>query len=196
MNDRNSPYRRPRSHFSTKPAVSRRSLLTGSAVLLALAMLMVLAMIPLRTADPEAAQTSRDAAQALQPDCAVIQQITYAPCGHQLTRRTALPVELAGRNRADLEAAYGAWQVTAFAPAEVRMEQQLDMFCPQHIVLLPDENGQLCAWQNKYGDALSLVKALGVAASELPDAAQAEARQGKGFDTLDTLEKWLENVES
>lgn len=198
FNDRNAPYRRPRPHFQADaaPAVSRRSLLAGSAVLLALALLMVLAMIPLRTTDPEATQTIRDAAQTLQADCAVVQQLTYVPCGHQLTRRTALPAELAGKGRAELEAAYDAWQVTSFAPAGVEMAQQLDMFCPQHIVLLPDESGQLCAWQNKYGDALALVKELGATATELPDAAQAEVRQGKGFDTLDALEKWLDSVES
>lgn len=198
FNDRNRPYRRPRAHFVTgrTPSVSRRALLSGSALLLALSLLMALAIIPLRDAAPQAAQTARDATQTLAADCAVIQQMTYVPCGHQVTRRTALPAELSGRGRADLEAAYGAWQVTAFSPAEVRMEQHLDMFCPQHIVLLPDESGQLCAWQNKYGDALALIRALGTAAAELPDAAQSEARQGKAFDTLDALEKWLENAES
>lgn len=200
FNEQNGQYRRPRPHFSTGPvpSVSRRSLLTGSALLMALAMMMVLAMIPLRTedADPAAEQTSRDASQTLQADCAVIQQITYAPCGHQMTRRTALPGELTGKGRAELEAAYSAWQVISFSPSEVSMVQTLDMHCPQHIILLPDESGRLCAWQNKYGDALALVKELDTAVSGLPDEAQDEVRQGKGFDTLEDLEKWLESVES
>lgn len=202
--DQDGPYRRPRPHFSlgqekSRTVRSRRQLLTGSALLMGLALLMILAMIPLSTQDSttqDAAQTNLDAAQALSADCAVIQQMTYAPCGHQVTRRTALPGELAGKGRADLTAAYSAWQVTAFSSSEVSMSQTLDMYCPQHIVLMPDEGGMLCAWQNKYGDGLALVKELGVAASDLPDDAQSKARQGKAFDTLDALEQWLESVES
>lgn len=202
--NRNDPsggqYRRPRVHFSARrsllPATTPRALLQGSALLMGLALLMTLAMIPLRSGDPDATPTSRDAAQALQADCTLTQQLTYRPCGHQVVRRTALPAELAGKGRTDLEAAYDAWQVTSFSPAAVAMEQQLDMYCPQHIVLLPDGGGQLCAWQNRYGDALSLLQELGTPVTELPDSVQDSVRQGMPFDSQEALEKWLESVES
>lgn len=199
--NRNPQYRRPRAHFSDafSPASAfrgSRQLLSGSALLLGLALVMILAMIPLRSSDSDAEQVSRDAARALQADCALIQQMTYAPCGHQVTRRVALPAELAGKGRSEMEAAYDAWQVTAFAPAEVSMERTIDLYCPQHIVLLPDETGKLCAWQNKYGDALALVKSLDAAASELPQDAQEAVRRGLAFDTLEALEKWVESAES
>ena len=204
FSDQNNPYRRPRPHFSAgqphaRPPLHQRHLLTGSALLMALALLMILAMIPLATEESpqqDAAQTNLDSAQALQADCAVIQQMTYTPCGHQVTRRTALPTELAGKGRADLTAAYDAWQITSFSPTEVSMTKTFEIYCPQHIVLLPDGSGMLCAWQNKYSDGLALVKELGVAVSELPDAAQSQARRGKGFDSLEALEQWLESAES
>ena len=204
FNDQNSPYRRPRPHFSAdeqaiRPAVDRRQLLLGSALLMGLALLMILAMIPLRASDatdPGAELASLDAAQGLNADCAVVQQMTYSPCGHSVTRRQALPAELAGKQRSDLERAYDAWQVTAFSPTEVAMVRTLDMYCPQHVVLMPDESGMLCIWQNRYGDALALVKELGAAVGEMPDSVQDEVRQGKGFDTQEALEKWLESAES
>jgi len=204
FSDQHSPYRRPRPHFTAdpkeiRPAVDRRQLLMGSALLMGLALLMILAMIPLRTSDssePGAELASLDAAQALQADCAVIQQMTYTPCGHSVTRRQTLPAELAGKQRSDLERAYDAWQVTAFSPAEVTMARSLDMHCPQHVVLMPNESGLLCIWQNRYGDALALVKELGAAVGEMPDDVQDELRRGKGFDTQEALEKWLESVES
>lgn len=205
FNDPNDQYRRPQHHLNEKridvhPTIDRRQLLTGSAMLMGLALLMILALVPRSAQAPDAeqdtAQVHLDAAQTLSAECAVIQHMTYVPCGHSLTRRQSLPTELAGKTRDALSAAYDAWQVTAFSPTEVTMEQSLDMFCPQHVVLLPDEGGMLCIWQNKYGDALALVKELGVAVGELPDDAQDEARQGKGFDTQEALEKWLESVES
>lgn len=205
MNDPNQPYRRPRPHFSAeqdvvRATVDRRRLLTGSALLLGLALVLILAMIPLKNAstadEGSAAQAGSSTVQVLAADCAVIQHMTYTPCQHSLVRRQALPAELAGKTLTEFSAAYEKWQVTGFSPAEVTMEQRLDIFCPQHTVLLPDEGGMLCIWQNKYGDALALVKELGTAVSELPEKVQDEVRRGKGFDSQEALEKWLESVES
>lgn len=201
----NNQYRRPQSHLpdeqiDIRPTVDRRQLLTGSAVLLGLALLMILALTPLRASapasEPDAAQAHTAADQTLAAECVLIQHLTYAPCGHQMTRRQSVPAELSGKTRADLVAAYDVWQVTSFSPAEVTMEQSLDMYCPEHVVLMPDESGMLCIWQNKYGDALALVKELGAAVSELPDSVQDEVRSGKGFDTQEELEKWMESAES
>lgn len=195
----NGQYRRPRAHFpvdKTLPSVRPRSLLAGSAMLLCLALLMALAMIPLRAGEPDAAETLRDSGKALAAECTVTQQLTYAPCGHRVTRRIPLPQELSGKTLADLSAAYDGWQVTAYTPEAVAMERTFPVHCPQHIVLQPDEGGMLCAWQNKYGDALSLVKALDVSVNELPESIQDEVRRGKGFDTLEALEMWMEGTAS
>ena len=76
------------------------------------------------------------------------------------------------------------------------MEQTLALYCPQHVVLMPDEGGMLCVFQNKYGDALALVKELDLLLTELPDDVQQTVRPGKGFDTIEALEQWLEGVDS
>lgn len=203
MHDSNDQYKRPQrpdKPIAVRPTIDRRRLLTGCALVMGMALLMVLSLIPQSAQAPgteaDDTQVALDAAQTLQADCILIQHLTYTPCGHSLTRRQALPGELAGKTRTELAAAYDAWQVTSFAPTEVRMEQSLAMYCPSHAVLLPDEGGMLCIWVNRYGDALALVKELGLAVSELPDSLQDEVRQGKGFDTQEALEKWLESVES
>ena len=201
----NEQYRRPRPHFSdekieVRPTIDRRQLLTGGAMLLGLTMLMVVALAPKSTVDdaamPDAAQVRSDAQQTVNADCQLIQHMTYSPCGHDLTRRMTIPAELAGKNREALSAAYDAWQITSFASAEVVMEQTLALYCPQHVVLMPDESGMLCIWQNRYGDALALVRELNQPISDLPDAYQEMLRPGKGFPTQEDLEKWLESVES
>ena len=46
------------------------------------------------------------------------------------------------------------------------------------------------------GDALALVRELGVPLSDLPDDVQEDVRAGMGFDDEVTLEKWLESVQS
>lgn len=176
--------------------VDRRQLLLGVATLLGMALLLIVGLTPRRAAAPDAAQVGGESAILLAEDCALVQHMTYIPCGHDLTRRQALPAELAGKTRADLEAAYTSWQVTSFSAQEVTMEQSLSMYCPQHMILMPDDSGMLCVFQNKYGDALALVEALDLPISDLPDAYQEELRPGKGFDTQAELAQWLESVES
>lgn len=207
MNDMdrfNEQYRRPKPHFSDekveiRPTIDRRQLLTGGAMLLGLALLLIVALVPKSTVDdaaPDAAQVRSDVQQTTNADCQLIQHMTYSPCGHDLTRRQLIPTELVGQNREALSAAYDTWQITSFASAEVVMEQTLSLYCPEHVVLLPDEGGMLCVFQNKYGDALALVKELDLLLTELPDDVQQTVRAGKGFSTIEELEKWLESSDS
>ena len=208
MNDMdrfNQQYRRPKPHFSDekaeiRPTIDRRQLLTGSAMLAGLMLLLIVALVPKSTVDdpvpPEAAQVRSDTQQTTNADCQLIQHMTYAPCGHDMTRRQVIPRELAGKNREAVASAYDTWQITSFASAEVVMEQTLALYCPQHVVLMPDEGGMLCVFQNKYGDALALVKELDLLLTELPDDVQQAVRSGKGFDTIEALEQWLEGVDS
>ncbi len=179
-----------------KALVDRRQLLWGTAALLGMAVLLIVGLTPRTATAPDTAQVGGESPVLLAEDCTLVQHLTYTPCGHDLTRRQTLPPELAGKTRADLEAAYDAWQVTSFSAQEVAMEQSLSMYCPQHMVLMPDDAGMLCVFQNKYGDALALVEALDLPISDLPDACQEELRPGKGFDTQAELAQWLESIES
>ncbi len=206
MNDQerfDGQYRRPRPHFSDekveiRPTVDRRQLLTGGAMLLGMALLLIVALVPKSTADdvPDAAQVRSDAQMTTAADCQLIQHMSYAPCGHELTRRQLIPTELAGKDRSAISAAYDTWRITSFASAEVVMEQTLSLYCPEHVVLMPDEGGMLCVFQNKYGDALALVKELDLLLSELPDNVQQAVRSGKGFASIEELEQWLEGADS
>ena len=197
-------YRRPRPHFTAeeatiRPTVDRRQLLTGGAMLVGMALLLIVALTPKSTVDdtlPETAQVRSDPQMMTASDCQIIQHMTYAPCGHDMTRRQTIPQELAGKGREEVSAAYDVWQITSFASAEVVMEQTLPLYCPEHVVLLPDEGGMLCIFQNKYGDALALVKEIDMLLTELPDDVQNTIRQGKGFSTIEELEKWLEGADS
>lgn len=178
--------------------VDRRQIILGSLTLLGMAILLIVGLTPRNASAPEenAAQVRTDTAQTLDAACSITQHLTYTPCGHSLTRRQTLPPELAGKALADLEAAYDAWQVTSFSATTVTMEQALDMYCPEHLILMPDESGMLCIFQNKYGDALALMEELNLPLGDLPDSYQEEIRPGKGFDTQDELAQWLEAADS
>ena len=58
------------------------------------------------------------------------------------------------------------------------------------------ENGRVCVFRNKYGDALALERELEMDAGQLPAAVREELAMGVGFDTAEEMEMWLESVES
>ncbi len=183
-----------------KPVIDRRQLILGSLTLLCMAVLMIVGLTPRTATAPDADQTAEQAGTQsnvlLSGDCEVVQHLTYRPCGHSLTRRQTLPAELSGKDRAALEAAYDLWQVTSFSSGEVEMQQTVDLYCPEHLVLMPDDSGMLCVFRNKYGDALALVSEMNIPLEELPDTVQEELRPGKGFSTQEELDLWLEANDS
>lgn len=191
MHDRRNQYTRPLAYRPV--AISILALL---AVALIIAHFVTVRGNPVAEDGEQTAQVRSDAAVTMNEGCAVVQQLTYARCGHSLTRRQTLPTELIGKARADAEAAYEPYRVTSFSSDEICMEQSLDMFCPEHLVLLPDESGMLCVFENRYGDALALVQETQVLLTSLPAAWQEDALPGIAFDTMEEIAQWIESAES
>ena len=126
----------------------------------------------------------------------LLETLHYTRCGHSVVRRTSAPAELQGMNLSQAEAMYPDWQVTEFAPALMKMERRMDLFCPDHRVVMPNGAGYLCVFENRYGDAYLLTRETDIFLRSLPAAAQEEAARGVGFSTAEELEAWLEGAES
>lgn len=178
----------------------RRPLLYGAAALMVIAFVTVMGLSYLKTVPPResgvTSETGSVSAVKVEAGCQLIQTLRYTPCGHQIVRRLEGPQELIGKNREDVEAVYDQWRITAFAAGEIEMAQELAIHCPRHVVLMPDTGGVLGIFENKYGDALAFVRSVDTELSSLPEAVQEELRPGKGFDSVNELEQWLESVES
>lgn len=177
------------------------ALLMGLAAILLLAAVTLLIPSNLGTPVPSASQPPADRAASgnalrVAEGCELVQTLSYTRCEHSITRRVAAPTELYGKTLQEVQPLYEEWQITEFAPKEIKMSQQPDIYCPDHMVLMPNETGLLCVFQNKYGDALALVEELQTEVSALPSAMQEEVRRGIGFATLAELEQWLESAES
>lgn len=163
----------------------------GAAALIAAAA----AVAAPKPSDAPNAQVSAERA-ALQEGSELMQTLTYTRCEHTVTRRLTAPVELYGKGMEEVAALYPEWRITEFSPTMVKMDRQPDLFCPDHMVLMPNGAGYLCVFENKYGDALALVRELTLEMKNLPSAAQEEVERGIGFSTAEELEQWLESVES
>ena len=180
----------------SKSSLSRPMLMAlGTLALLAAAALL---LIPSAATDEPTPLQAVDSADVATPaeGCELMQLLSYTRCEHSVTRRVTAPVEIYGKTLAEVEALYPEWRITEYGAKLIKMEQQLSLFCPDHMVLMPDGAGMLCVFENKYGDALALVNELNIAVSSLPAAAQEDVEMGLGFDTPEEMEMWLESVES
>lgn len=171
-------------------------LIPGAVAVLAAAL--VLFGMPRDAAEQPPAAQEADSVPALTvaENCELLQTLTYTRCEHTVTRRVTAPVELIGKDLEAISALYPEWQITEFAPTLIKMEQRPELFCPDHMVVMPGGAGLLCVFENKYGDALALVRELDIELSALPAAVQEEVQRGLGFSTAEELDMWLEGVES
>jgi len=144
---------------------------------------------------PQSAAESLSQGAMLARGAILDQTIAYLPCGHAVQRRVEAPAEWAGLDRKGLEKALPDYRITAFSGKEAAMQRELNIFCPDHWVLMPDAQGELCIWQNQLGEEMVRLRALGIAVEDLPESEQNSLRAGKGFSSAEELEGWLEGVD-
>ena len=174
----------------------KRSTLLFALSALALAATAFALMLPQGDSSSKADTQASAGSVVLSEKSEVYQTLTYTRCAHAVTRRITAPVELYGKTMEEVAALYPEWRITEFSAAGVKMERQPELFCPDHMVLMPDGAGYLCVYENKYGEAMALVRETEIAVSSLPAAVQEEVARGVGFSTAEEMEMWLEGVES
>lgn len=124
-------------------------------------------------------------------NCVLLQTYRFAPCGHQVTRRVKLPGELAGCGFDDVQQHYDLWTVDTFSAELVSMSREEKIYCPMHLVLMPDEAGQVCVFKNVYGDGMAFERETDYAMDRFDEENQKKLFQGVGFDDEDALNRWL-----
>ena len=154
------------------------------------------------TAQPQIADlpAGADLSERTSGGCMLHRTLYYAPCGHSVQRREALPPQLTGLSRQALEKEIGnvipGAAVTGFSGAEVDIAVNTEIPCPLHWMLGCGENGKLVVLQNRNGEAMEIVRETDIPLGRVPQEALAEIRQGKIFDDVQALEGYLENLNS
>ncbi len=139
-----------------------------------------------------------DLSARTQSGCMLHRTLYYAPCGHSVQRREALPAALVGLSRQALEAEIGdvlpGAAVTGFSAAEVDASFNLSIPCPLHWVLDRGEGGTLVVKQNRDGETLALVRKTDVPLDRLSEEQLSELP--RVFDDVQALEGVLESFAS
>lgn len=76
------------------------------------------------------------------------------------------------------------------------MSCSLPLYCPDHLVVMPDGAGMLGVYYNEYGDGYALKKQLEVPVGDLTEDLMESIHLGLSFATMQEIESWLETLES
>ena len=118
--------------------LSRRARLWGAALLAVTAAVVI--MIAVGRTQTRAAAKARE---NVEEGCQLIQTIHYARCGHDVTRRVAADKEYKGCTLQQMQQAFSDWSITSFSPSEIEMSCTMQLYCPEHLVVMPDGAGVL-----------------------------------------------------
>ena len=142
------------------------------------------------------AQMTAQEKQTVEADCQLVQTIHYTRCGHEVTRRITVDKEYHGANLKQMQEAFADWAITSYAAKEIVMSCSRNLFCPDHLVVMPDGAGVLGVYYNEYGDSYALQKQLEVPVGDLDAEAMESIHLGLPFATMQEIEMWLETLES
>lgn len=157
--------------------------------------LMLAAFIILTTMG-EGARPASKSRETVEENCELVQTLRYARCGHEVVRRVRADKEYKGCTLQQMQQAFADWDITAFSPSEIEMSRTLSIYCPQHLVVLPDGAGVLGIYENAYGEGYALKKQLDIPLTALPDSVRETVHLGLGFSSAEEIESWLETFES
>lgn len=128
--------------------------------------------------------------------CMLLQTVHYERCGHEVTRRVQADKEHRGATLEQMQQAYADWSITSFAPTEIVMSCRMPIYCPDHLVVMPDNAGVLGVYINEYGQGYTLQKQLEAPLTDLPEEVLEKVHLGLPFATMGEIENWLETLES
>ena len=156
----------------------------------------MLAAFIILTVSGEGARPASKNRETVEDNCELVQTLRYARCGHEVVRRVRADKEYKGCTLQQMQQAYAEWDITSFSPSEIQMSRSLAIYCPQHLVVLPDGAGVLGIYENAYGDGYALKTQLDIPLTALPDSMRETVHLGLGFSGAEEVESWLESLES
>lgn len=134
--------------------------------------------------------------EKVEESCTLLQTVHYDRCGHAVTRRVEVDKEYQGATLEQMQQAFADWSITSFAPTEIVMSCRMPIYCPDHLVVMPDNAGVLGVYINELGQGYTLQRQLEAPLTDLPEDVLEKVHLGLSFATMGEIENWLETLES
>jgi len=126
--------------------------------------------------------------------CHQAQALEYVRCGHEVLRRLPVPPEWVGKTKDGvLERLEEQYRLTAFSPSLIEISSRLELFCPQHFVLMLDGEGGLSVFRNTYGFGMDKITELRM--PRVDETLREKFVRGLPFDSREALDEFVSGID-
>lgn len=119
----------------------------------------------------------------------------YTLCGHTKTEVKAATPAMIGLNQEELGKTYPQMQIGDFSPNSFKATISVNLYCPDHFILKAD-GGMVDIYQtNQDTGAIEVTKKLSIPLTEFDADRTDDLKTGIPFDTIESLEEFLDDQE-
>lgn len=120
----------------------------------------------------------------------------YKKCGHELVRERPPEARLSGKTYDEIAACYPSHKMEV-VNGVVRMVTEYDQFCPDHYVIMADDNGAIYVYRNMEGrDKLTVVMRMSFSMDAVPPDYRPLLKDGMDFASVEEIEGLIEDAET
>jgi hypothetical protein len=119
----------------------------------------------------------------------------YSQCGHTVVERREIPAPMVGLSEDSILEHYPGWEVEKFEADEIALYRQVAGACPGHFIL-KEENGYIAIYETVDGGRELLIDITDIPVSILRLRDQQRLRQGMLLDSMEEVNRYLEDLGS
>ncbi len=125
----------------------------------------------------------------------VTYEYRYTLCGHTKTATKPATPGMIGLSREEIQKAYPELQISAFSPTSFTAKVNRDLYCPDHYILRAVDGKADIYQTNQDSGTVELTMKLSIPLDGFDTDRVEDIKKGIPFDTLESLEEFLDDQE-
>ena len=128
--------------------------------------------------------------------CILTTKYIYTMCGHQETSEEVVGSGLVGMTRDEVKKYFDGYNLEVFSTDKIVIIKTINQYCQKHYIL-KEQQGELVILRDIPGTAdLELFRQTGISAGILSSDERQKIYYGKVFSSLDSIEEYLESMDT
>lgn len=149
-------------------------------------------IIPPQTSNTEV-QGGRPEIDMIRPGASLIIEKKYSKCGHIVSTKTPIPIDMVNLTEEQLKMAYKNWSIKKFSPEEIVITKTIPGKCRNHFIV-KEKDGFVAVYYQQAIDGISLKEVTPLLTKNLPQKEKERLKEGIKIESQQELAQTLEDL--
>lgn len=140
-------------------------------------------------------QGSRPEDTLIRPGTIIIIEKRYTKCGHTVSTKIDVPIDMVNLNESQLKLAFKGWEITNFLPKKVVLIKEVQTKCINHYIL-KEKDGLVAVYYQQPINGVSLKEVTPLSVKNLPQKERSRLKEGIKIESPQELAQTLEDLGS